>query len=329
MWLCILELLNYQERHISSLSRGHFVDCIHHSLYGTVLVLDMHQLAQKVVRLLNKSYADMLRAIRVLSDNVRTDLALRNVTVYAQWASVLAATLLYVLAMINLGRLALVVFVLPAGSMRNQSGGWLMKILYVGPVNFLLPLVAIAIELPQYFRRGLLFFLSTASWFVTPVRNTITFFRHTDRMILGTYKKVIFSLTSLSLPLLLGLISVLWAENVPGLKERQAVTFMYLALLGCSAYSLDDNIPLWAWWNQRDLFPLYHQTLVLIYLLAMVLFGLAAILYSIARFKRHVWVSSITLGGTGIEPMRLLVPGTGPLYQSIGGEAEGGAIRLV
>ena len=59
------------------------------------------------------------------------------------------------------------------------------------------------------------------------------------------------------------------------------------------------------------------------------LFGVAALLCGIAWIMRHMWVSSRLLGGTGIEPMVLMLPGRGPLYQSVGDEAREGAIRLV
>jgi len=59
------------------------------------------------------------------------------------------------------------------------------------------------------------------------------------------------------------------------------------------------------------------------------MFGVAALLCSIAGTTRHAWVTSRLLGGTGIEPMVLMLPGRGPLYQSVGDEAREGAIRLV
>jgi hypothetical protein len=59
------------------------------------------------------------------------------------------------------------------------------------------------------------------------------------------------------------------------------------------------------------------------------LFGVAALLYIAASIKRHYYVSSTLLGGNGIEPMILWLPGTGPSHQSVGNEAQEGAIRLV
>jgi hypothetical protein len=66
-----------------------------------------------------------------------------------------------------------------------------------------------------------------------------------------------------------------------------------------------------------------------VHCIAASLFGVAALLCSIAWTMRHTWVSSILFGGTGIEPMVLMLPGRGPLYQSIGDEAREGAIQLV
>jgi hypothetical protein len=59
------------------------------------------------------------------------------------------------------------------------------------------------------------------------------------------------------------------------------------------------------------------------------IFFCTAMLYTIAWLKGHPWVSSKTLGGTGIGAMALMLPGQGPLYQSIGNEAVEGTIRLV
>lgn len=67
---------------------------------------------------------------------------------------------------------------------------------------------------------------------------------------------------------------------------------------------------------------------VLAYWIATCMFGVAALLYGIAGAMRHPWVSSRLLGGTGIEPMVLILPGTEPTHQSVGNEAREGTIRL-
>jgi hypothetical protein len=68
---------------------------------------------------------------------------------------------------------------------------------------------------------------------------------------------------------------------------------------------------------------------LLLHCIAAGLFGVAALLCGTAWTMRHTWISSRLLGGTGIEPMVLMLPGRGPLYQSVGDEAREGAIRLV
>ena len=59
------------------------------------------------------------------------------------------------------------------------------------------------------------------------------------------------------------------------------------------------------------------------------LFGVATLLYIAASRRRHFYVSSTLLGGNGIQPMVLWLPGTGPSHQSVGNEAQEGTIRLV
>jgi hypothetical protein len=58
------------------------------------------------------------------------------------------------------------------------------------------------------------------------------------------------------------------------------------------------------------------------------IFFCTVMLYTIAWLKGHPWVSSKTLGGTGIGAMALMLPGQGPMYQSIGNETVEGTIQL-
>lgn len=67
----------------------------------------------------------------------------------------------------------------------------------------------------------------------------------------------------------------------------------------------------------------------LLFWFAACLFGVAALLYIAASAKRHSWVSSTLLGGAGIEPMILWLPESGRSYESVGNEAQEGAIQLV
>jgi hypothetical protein len=59
------------------------------------------------------------------------------------------------------------------------------------------------------------------------------------------------------------------------------------------------------------------------------MFAIAALLYGVVWIRRHTWVSSRTLGGTGVEPMILMMPGRRLPYQSVGNEAREGAIYLM
>jgi hypothetical protein len=100
-----------------------------------------------------------------------------------------------------------------------------------------------------------------------------------------------------------------------GLGARVAVNILYCAHIVV------------AW--EHPVGPAAVQAVSLFYFFVAGLFGTAALIYGIAWIKRHQWVSSVTLGGTGIEPLLLMVPARGPRYQSVGDEAREGAIRLM
>lgn len=102
------------------------------------------------------------------------------------------------------------------------------------------------------------------------------------------------------------------------LRTRASVNYMYFErlLLPFTRSSKGD------WSTSNMMTAHWHRFLI-------ILFGVAVVLYLMAWRRQHQWVSSVTLGGTAIEPMVLTIPLTGPVYQSIGDEATEGAIRLV
>jgi hypothetical protein len=111
-------------------------------------------------------------------------------------------------------------------------------------------------------------------------------------------------------------------EFPPGLISRAGVNVLYLGSLVVSILQYRIG---WEW----EVLGWYTRSIFLVDCVNGSMFGIVGLLYVIAWTRRHTWVASRSLGGTGIEPMVLMMPGRGPLYQSIGDEAGEGAIRLV
>ncbi|KAH4140535.1 hypothetical protein HBH64_074200 [Parastagonospora nodorum] len=78
-------------------------------------------------------------------DNLRSDLRLKNLTIYGQWFSVAAAVLLYFPVVLGLCLYTFIIYSkLPFGSM------WTFSItMDIGPLNLLLPIAPLALELPH------------------------------------------------------------------------------------------------------------------------------------------------------------------------------------
>jgi hypothetical protein len=117
------------------------------------------------------------------------------------------------------------------------------------------------------------------------------------------------------------LIISLRRPGLPGLGTRLGVNILYFVQLLFPAFSdvhaQRTVVPMWlVFWSYSA------------YIIAMLMFGVAALLYGIAKARRHPLVSSSLFGGTGIEAMVLVLPGLGPSHQSVGDEAREGVIRL-
>ncbi|KAF2124674.1 hypothetical protein P153DRAFT_124431 [Dothidotthia symphoricarpi CBS 119687] len=242
--------------------------------------------------------------------NVRSDLRLRNLTIYAQWTSVLATMLFYVSAFYGLFNYLNHLFALPS----SLSLKWvLLNTFNVGVKTFLFPLAPLALELPQYIRPKPFLYLSTLSWFVLPLLNFISLLAY-------RFDSKNYVIMILSLPATFLLAVRIWTVT-PGLQTRVGVNALYCGHLVFSIY-----LQRYAWDAEGSHWFIWCQ--YLIKYIATGMFGSAALLYGMAWIRRHTWVSSRLLGGTGIEPMVLMMPGRGPLYQSVGDETRVGAIRL-
>jgi hypothetical protein len=106
------------------------------------------------------------------------------------------------------------------------------------------------------------------------------------------------------------------------LAVRAVINLLYFIQLSLPAVS-------YSFYRFRVEGGLVNEFMSLLFWFSACLFGVAALLYIAASIKRHFYVSSTLLGGNGIKPMILWLPGTGPSHQSVGNEAQEGAIRLV
>jgi hypothetical protein len=191
----------------------------------------------------------------------------------------------------------------------------------------LFPLAPLALELPQYIRQEPFFYASTATQTTYSLYSYCLALRDISAEV-GSKEEHTFFVV-LSMLLLLAQIMVyasIWNHRFPpGPASRAGVNVLYLGYLMVSMVPIAFYIFSWTWaelnWFTRCVF--------LVRCVNASVFGIAALLYGIAWTRQHTWVSSRSLGGTGIEPMVLMMPGRGPLYQSIGNEVGEGVIRLV
>jgi hypothetical protein len=185
----------------------------------------------------------------------------------------------------------------------------------------LFPLAPLALELPHYVRQKLFFYASFAAQIICHGRSVyfVLFNRSGSYNILirDYVPLVVLFMTTI---LILGHIGA--REFPPNLLLRASVNVLYTGNLIVSVlqYRVGREWEVLGW---------YTRYTFVVDCINGSMFGIAALLYDIAWIRRHTWVSSRALGGTGIEPMVLMMPGRGPLYQSIGDEAGEGVIRLV
>ncbi|KAF2026740.1 hypothetical protein EK21DRAFT_92097 [Setomelanomma holmii] len=211
---------------------------------------------------------------------------------------------------------------------------WLLYTIHVVSM-FIFPLAPLAIDLPHHILRKPFLFASIISWIPLPlfeclaailtilVRKNNDFYDRKENE--GVFRNDILKLIN-PIVLLIGTIALairVWTHKPPGLKQRVGINVLYCAqLVSINAYAAASA----AAPREQALFIMSVEPF---YYVAAVVFGVAALLYGAAWKKGHTWVSSILLGGTGVEPIVLFLPGRGPLYQSVGDDTREGAIRLV
>ncbi|KAF3053390.1 hypothetical protein E8E11_011837 [Didymella keratinophila] len=264
-------------------------------------------------------------------ENFSTDLRLRNLTIYAQWVSVSAALMLFITNILLL---------VP----RFHSLSGLTSAAYYVPAiqniieALFLPLAPLALDLSRYVPPYMLY-VSVVAWFVVPIGHIVSgsvddgveivkvvvlLFTIWLLFVFTAYNVNVGVVNSYLYPdqRTTGATRVLNSHLQSDLRTRAGVNFIYFEMV----LLFSSRAFYWTW--KGDWRP-PHRMIDQWYRSLTALFGIAVILYIIAWKKRHQWVSSVTLGGTAIEPMVLTVPLTGPVYQSVGDEATEGAIRLV
>ncbi|XPS76075.1 hypothetical protein M3J09_008135 [Ascochyta lentis] len=243
-------------------------------------------------------------------ENVKADLRLRNLTIYAQWLSTITAISLYLI-----GVPLLVVYLLQGS--RNNTVTWYFfeSLLHA----LLFPLAPLALELPHHIRRAPFLYLGIASWIEftghTFIANFV-YFSISDRpeyLFREFVKMVLLMMTTFVASSSIFLAHV--TRSPSDFKVRIAVNVLCCVHLAVG-------------WSQVPGYNL-AQYVQRFYLVQAGMFAIAASLCAAAWVKQHQWVYSVTLGGTAIEPMILTIPVGGPRNQSIGDEAREGAIRLV
>jgi hypothetical protein len=189
----------------------------------------------------------------------------------------------------------------------------------------LFPLMPIALELPQYIPQAALAFATIVSGVVALLRSSCRMFllvQLPDISFGRAMFEVWFLCPVASFPI--HVVPRLYRPGLPGVRSRLAINtvcfvqsvaaasdpgFDY-SQIGLRSLGLLGLFPIWA------------------YFISTCMFGVAVLLYGTAGVKRQPWVSSRLLGGTGIEPMVLVLPEWGPLHESVGDEAREGVIRL-
>ncbi|UPX12228.1 uncharacterized protein EKO05_0002788 [Ascochyta rabiei] len=247
-----------------------------------------------------------------LQENVKTDLRLRNLTIYAQWMSTVAATSLYLI-----GVPLLVAYLFHVSDV--AASAWYLVESLVRALLF--PLAPLALELPHYVRRTPFLYLGMASWVVFITHVAISDFMYPPGSIeLDLWFREFVELSLLNVTMYLACSSIFSAHvtrSPSDFKIRIAVD-----ILCCVHLTV-------GWFEPVPMGYEAGQNVRIFYLVVAGMFAIAAFLCAAAWVKRHRWVYSVALGGTAIEPMVLTVPVGAPRNQSVRGEAREGAIRLV
>ncbi|KAH3954318.1 hypothetical protein HBI56_046640 [Parastagonospora nodorum] len=224
--------------------------------------------------------------------------------------SVAAAVMLYFPVVLELClQMFFIYSKLPFGSM------WAYYItIGTGPLYLLLPIAPLALELPQYVQPKLLLLVSTVSWFVVPRPQVL------DDLLSSLFYITLFIAS-------LYLIRRLNRPGLPNLGTKLGVNVMYFVSLPFPVFSSAFDHTFDSHYLKVGSGRLF-TCMILTFMIADFMFGIAALLYGIAKAKRHPLVSSSLLGGTGVEAMVLTLPRSGIPHQSVGDEAGEGAIRL-
>jgi hypothetical protein len=189
----------------------------------------------------------------------------------------------------------------------------------------LFPLMPIALELPQYIPQAALDFATIVSGVVALLRSSCRMFllvQLPDINFGRAMFEVWFLCPVASFPIHVG--PRLYRPSLPGVRSRPAINILCFVQLVAAA---SDPGLVYSPIGLRSLGWLGLFS-VWAYCISTCMFGVAVLLYGIAKARRQSWVSSRLLGGTGIEPMVLVLPEWGPSHESVGDEAREGAIRL-
>jgi hypothetical protein len=189
----------------------------------------------------------------------------------------------------------------------------------------LFPLMPIAVELPQYIPQAALVFAMIVSSVVVLLRPSCRLFlliQLPDMSFRRAMFEVWFLFPVASFPMFS--VQGLYLPGLSGVRSRLAINILCFVQLVAAA--LDPRF-VYSPIGLRSLGWLGLFS-VWAYCISTCMFGVAVLLYGIANARRQSWVSSRLLGGTGIEPMVLVLPEWGPSHESVGDEAREGAIRL-
>jgi hypothetical protein len=181
----------------------------------------------------------------------------------------------------------------------------------------LFPLAPLALELPQYMRQKPFFYASSAAQITSHAHSLCSVRDYYSIRIEDYVPFVVLLMASIVV------LTHIWARGFPlDLVLRASVDVLYLGdlIVSILLYRIARNWDGLSW---------FSGCTFLVDCVNASMFGMAALLYGIAWTRRHTWVPCRSLGGTGIEPMLLMMPGRGSLYQSIGHEAGEGVIRVV
>ncbi|KAF2844337.1 hypothetical protein T440DRAFT_473472 [Plenodomus tracheiphilus IPT5] len=265
----------------------------------------------------------------VVWDRLRTDTRMRNLTIYAQWVSVTAAALLYLPTFYALYRYLIIL----VSDEVHSFTSLLLLTLDLGPLNLLYPLLPLELELPHYIRSKPLKFWSTATCLAMPARFFATLFEDPFNTSFIAFASIGFTLYITLIAISVMHVSAMHVSAQPSMIGSHLLRLRPVGVRFCInlVYCIQLGIPVLSssFYRFRIEGGLVNGFMSLLFWFTACLFGVAALLYIAAMIKRHSWVSSTLLGGTGIEPMVLWLPVTGPSHQSIGNEVQEGAVQLV